>query len=283
MAQAHDIPIALDGQRAHEELVRIAKSRAEVDRHEAPWLLLAYRVAVHRMLGFANFAQYAERVLGYTPRITDERLRVARALETLPELAQALETGSLCWTAVRELTRVATPKTERQWLRAARGRTVREIETLVSGHKPGDEPGEPKDPEMQKHALHFDVRAETLALFREAADQLRREAGEALDDDALLLAMARRILGGPKDQGRANYQISVNVCGACGQGSFQAQGESIPVSPQVVAMAACDAQRLEVDPSPHGGPTGVEHRVLHKTSRRALGAWCGGAISVVWS
>src|SRR5690606_10615508 len=153
-----------------------------------------------------------------------------------------------CWTAVRELTRVATPETERQWLAAAQGRKVREIERLVSGLARGAEPGDPKDPEGQQHALHFKVRPETLALFREAADRLRRETGEALDDDALLLAMARRILGGPEDPGRANYQIAVTVCSDCGQSSIDAAGEAIPVSPHIVSMATCDAQTLDLRP-----------------------------------
>src|SRR5690606_24101373 len=251
MAQAHEITNVLEAQRAHEELLGVALARAKLDRHEAHWLIVAYRTQVNRLLGIASFAEYSERVLGHTPRVTEERLRVAHALQDLPELAHALENGSLCWTAVRELTRVATPETERQWLAAARGRKVREIERMVSGLPRGSQPGDPKDPEAEQHALHFKVRSETLALFREAADRLRREAGEALDDDALLLAMARRILGGPEDPGRANYQVAITVCASCGQGSIDAAGEAIPVSPDIVSMANCDAQRLDL--RPHGG------------------------------
>ncbi len=251
MAQAHVFSNVLEAERAHEELVRIACERAKLDRHEAHWLIVAYRTQANRLLGCASFAEYSERVLGHTPRVTEERLRVARALRALPELAQALEAGSLCWTAVRELTRVATPETERQWLIAAKGLKVREIERLVSGLPRGAEPGDPKDPEAWQHTLHFKVRSETLALFREAADRLRRETGEVLDDDALLLAMARRILGGPDDPGRANYQVAVTVCSSCGQGSIDAAGEAIPVSPDIVSMAACDAQQLDL--RPHGG------------------------------
>jgi hypothetical protein len=40
----------------------------------------------------------------------------------------------------RELTRVAIPSTEKEWLGAARGRTVREVEHLVGGHRPGKPP-----------------------------------------------------------------------------------------------------------------------------------------------
>ena len=59
---------------------------------------MAYRTQANRLLGIASFAEYSERVLGHTPRVTEERLRAARTLQDLPALAEALETGTLCWT-----------------------------------------------------------------------------------------------------------------------------------------------------------------------------------------
>jgi hypothetical protein len=40
--------------------------------------------------------------------------------------------------------------------------------------------------------------------------KLRRNAGEPLDDEAALLLMARVVLEGPCDEGRASYQIGVS-------------------------------------------------------------------------
>ena len=45
-----------------------------------------------------------------------ERVRVARALGTLPLLAEALALGQLSYAKVRALTRVATPETEARLL-----------------------------------------------------------------------------------------------------------------------------------------------------------------------
>jgi hypothetical protein len=42
--------------------------------------------------------------------------------------------------------------------------------------------------------------------------KLRREADGSLDDDAALLLMARHVLGGPVDAGRASYQVAITVC-----------------------------------------------------------------------
>src|SRR5207344_1621257 len=92
---------------AHEALSRLAKARAAADAEEGRWLLAALRSAAHVHLGFGSFSEYAERLLGYKPRSTQERLRVAEALEQLPAMARALEQGTLHWSAIRELTRVA--------------------------------------------------------------------------------------------------------------------------------------------------------------------------------
>jgi hypothetical protein len=60
------------------------------------------------------------------------------------------------------------------------------------------------------------VAAETFALFGDAMSELRRRAGAALDDDSALLELARCAPGGPRDEGRASYQVVLGVCPACG-------------------------------------------------------------------
>src|SRR5262245_19179561 len=93
--------------KAHEVLSRLARERAATDAHEGRWLLFALRCAAHVHQGHGTFGEYIERLFGYKPRSTQEKLRVAEALEELPVIAEALETGALNWSAVRELTRVA--------------------------------------------------------------------------------------------------------------------------------------------------------------------------------
>src|SRR5262249_53327186 len=56
-----------------------------------------------------------------------ERVRVALALDEMPELADALAAGELSFSAILELTRVATRDTERAWIDAARGKNLREV------------------------------------------------------------------------------------------------------------------------------------------------------------
>src|SRR6266702_989444 len=122
---------AIDWRRAHEELSYLAKTRARHDWSEGVSMLQALRAGAHVHLGFASFAEYIERLFGYKPRWTQERVRMAESLESLPKLAQALRDGEVAWSVARELTRVATPDNETDWIRVAGGRTARQVEELV--------------------------------------------------------------------------------------------------------------------------------------------------------
>jgi 5-methylcytosine-specific restriction endonuclease McrA len=265
----------MDWRRAHEALSRLAKERAAADAVEGRWLLAALRSAAHVHLGFGSFGEYVERLFGYRPRSTQEKLRVAEALEELPRIAEALENGGLNWSCARELTRVAVAENEREWLDAAGGKTVHQLEALVSGKAPGDRPSSPSHTSAQRHVLRFEVAPETLALFREAMNKLRRGNAGPLDDDSALLSMARHVLGGPRDAGRASYQIALSVCPECGKGGQQASGELVTVSAEVVAMANCDGQHLGLVDAPanelaaanQGADVGAS--ITAKTSGRA--------------
>ena len=150
---------------AHQALSKLRLKRAALDADEGTWLLRAFRAATHVYFGYASFAEYIERLFGLRRRATEEKLRVAPALEALPELAEALRSGKLNWSVVRELTRVAVPETEREWLLSVCRKTAREVERMVSGLAPGDRPADRRRPEYLRHILRFEVGAETLATF----------------------------------------------------------------------------------------------------------------------
>jgi hypothetical protein len=236
-----------DWKRAHEALMQLAVTQCEHDFEEARAILAAFRSHAHVMIGCATFLEYLERVLGYAPRAGSERLRVAEALDELPKLAAALRDGVLKWSAVREISRIAVRETETEWIEAARRRTSREIEQLVSGHGLGDRPSDPTDPRLQKRVLRFEVAAETHALMREAIAKMRRDAGGGLDDDDALFMMARAVLQGPKNEARASYQIAITRCPDCRRVAQQGAGESMPVDPTIGEMAECDAQQVVID------------------------------------
>jgi hypothetical protein len=254
---ANDIegPIDAAWVRAHVALSALARERATLEGREGVWLLRALQAQVHRHLGFGSFVEYVEHLFGYGARTLEDKLRTAKALESLPLLTSALAEGQLNWSAVKELARVATVETESEWLLAAKGQRARVVEKLVSGRIKGDRPSDEPRREAQRHVLRFDVNAETLATFREALQRVRQAGGEALDDDAALLLMARAVLeqnDAPSAAGRASYQIAVMSCERCGNSFQRAGADSIQLRPEVAEMLACDAQRVVVET--HVGP-----------------------------
>src|SRR5690606_11394832 len=139
-AEAHERRHAAEWERVHEKLGGLAERRAKLDAEEAHLLRYAEEIKLWRGFGCGSMMEYLERELGYRPHTASERLRVARLITDLPLIAEALEQGELSHSAVRELSRVAVPETEDAWLEAVRGKCVREIEAMVSGHKAGDLP-----------------------------------------------------------------------------------------------------------------------------------------------
>jgi hypothetical protein len=227
-------------------LRKIARRRAALDADEARWLREAETLQIWRELGMVLALDYMERVLGYGPRAAQERLRVARALADLPVLDTALACGTLAFTAVRELTRVATRATERAWTDAAEGKNLREIEELVAGHRPGDLPSDPADPDVTTHVVRFELSPETFARLRQAHQALDEEHGARLTDDELVTALCDAALEGAPT-GRAKFQVSMHVCARCNQGWQEGAGAKIAVGAAAVARAECDAQRIDGD------------------------------------
>jgi hypothetical protein len=106
--------------------------------------------------GFRSCAAWLSWRVGLDPGAARERVRVARALGTLPVLAQALARGDLSYAKVRALTRVATPETETQLLAVGRAGTAEHVERIVRGWRRVDRQAEARETARQhaSRALH---------------------------------------------------------------------------------------------------------------------------------
>jgi hypothetical protein len=198
-------------------------------------------------------------------------------------MRKEMENG-LSFSAARELTRVALPDTEAQWLDATQGKNLREIEQLVSGHKPGDLPETPPDPALIEHVLHFEVSAQTSALFREAMRKLRQEAGRHMSEDEVLAQMARAALSGGGATTDAPYQVGLTVCTGCKKTTMDGGGEPVEVGPEVLEKAMCDAVEIgrvdgnQPERARRTTPPAVRERVLHRDHRRCAVPGCRSTI-----
>src|SRR6266436_2056687 len=125
----------------------IAELSAHVDAATARLLELirAFDARGGWNTGFRSCAAWLSWRVGLDLGAARERVRVARALGTLPLLAEALGRGELSYAKVRALTRVATPETEVRLLGVGRAGTAAHVERIVRGWRCVDRRAEARE------------------------------------------------------------------------------------------------------------------------------------------
>jgi hypothetical protein len=103
---------------------RLLKLIAEFDRLEG-WGGWGIKSCVHWLNWRCGIAAGAAR----------EKVRVARALESLPKISAAFEAGEVSYSKVRAMTRRATPENEEYLLMIARHGTAAHVETLIRKYR----------------------------------------------------------------------------------------------------------------------------------------------------
>lgn len=253
----------------------IAKKRSALDVEEAALICQAQRRQIWRHLGKATLFEYLEEIFGYGPQVAHDRVRVANALDEMPELAEELATGEQSYSALRELTRVVTPTTQHAWRDAARGKNLREIEELVSVHQRGDDPSDPPNHDLKPHILRLALTPAQFVRFREVNRVLADEHGGHLADEAAIEILCSLVLDGaaPNDEsaGRAKHQVMMTLCEACGLGWQDGAGRRIPVDTTAIARAECDAQRVGSDRKPGRAAQDIAPKVRRFVNRRDHG------------
>jgi hypothetical protein len=219
-----------------------AHHRSALDALEAFDLRRAEQMKIYLFFGYVSLYEYMERVLGYRPHTARERMRVARALATLPEISVALARGGLSYSAVRELTRVATAETEAAWLAASDGLVTNQIESLVAKHRPGDRPDDPADPELRTRVVRLALPPEVHALWRQARMVIAEARGAEITDADFLETLCRNAIApGSGAEGPA-HQIAYKQCPDCRHVTQNGAGREIDIASEVLERASCDAK-----------------------------------------
>ena len=182
--------------------------------------------------GFRSCAAWLSWRVGLDLGAARERVRVARALGTLPLLAGALARGELSYAKVRALTRVATPETEARLLGVGRAGTAAHVERIVRGWRLVDRRAEARETARRhaNRALHVYQDEDGMVVVR---GRLEPEVGALLMQ---ALAAARETL----------YQRARVPEGADGRGNVSA--ETPPL-----AQRQADALALLAETALHHG------------------------------
>jgi len=111
-------------------LVSLARGEAALRLRLGQVLEVLGRGAVFE-LGFSSLGAYAVERCERSVRWAETARCLARRVEVLPLLREAIAVGSISWSMAEVLARVATPADEAQWLEIAASRTVRQVRALV--------------------------------------------------------------------------------------------------------------------------------------------------------
>ena len=258
--------------------------------------------------GFASCAAWLSWRVGLDMGAARERVRVARALEELPRLTEALARGELSYAKVRALTRVATPETEERLLTIGRAGTAEHVERIVRGWRRLDRQAEARETARQHacRALHVyqdedgtvvvrgrlepEAGATLIQALTAARDALYRRAQSGPDDvpaetptmaqqqaDALVLVAETALHHGIDPGAPAErYQVVVHVDSSVLENA-DSPGQSVMeggarVSAETSQRVACDASRVVMEHDADGRvvEVGARTRTIPTALRRAL-------------
>jgi hypothetical protein len=143
---------------------------------------LLERLGGDHALGFSSIEAYALERCERTASWTQKARGLARRLEALPAVADALISGSVNWSMAAVLAAIARPDDADFWLREASHRTVREMKALAHEHQGTHETEGLEAEEMR--TLTLTVPRENAWCF-EQAKLLARHLGDGSNAEVL--------------------------------------------------------------------------------------------------
>src|SRR2546426_1475537 len=179
--------------------------------------------------GFRSCAAWLSWRVGLDLGAARERVRVARALGTLPLLADALARGELSYAKVRALTRVATPETEVRLLGVGRAGTAAHVERIVRGWRCVDRRAEAREAKHRhtSRALRVYQDEDGMVVLK---GRLEPEVGALLMQ---ALAAARETL-----YQRARQRATFNAGAGSGSAETPSVGQQQAHAPALLAETA---------------------------------------------
>ena len=291
-----DETIRRDRDEVRSGLLETLPAGGKVDRDRLRWVLDADRIELYRTEGARNTAEFVSAVFHISKWKAHRWIAAAYALEHLPRLSAALEAGSLSLDKIVELTRFATPATEKKLISWARKVTVGCI------RQRGDEAlAQPKEDieaahhnrELKwwwsDHGLYFEgfMPGEQGAAFVEAVDRLAHELPEEPDalpalfqgqeapsmDQRRLDAMVLLTCSSGNDS-TATPTVVVHVPAQvlAGENGSGVVDNGPVLDGELVRMIACDSRIQAAIDDPQGHPLGVgdEHRTPPRWLRRMV-------------
>jgi len=263
-------------------IAQLGSAMGAIHRQVLALVALADERGDWREDGAGSMANWLSARLGLRSGNADEWVRVAHALESLPECARAYAEGRLAWDQVRPLTEFATPERDAEQASDACGSSASLLEALARRARRVSR-AEAERQEQRKFLRMWTNEREGFRLAGRlpAADgasvaaALNRIAEQSESSEPLgarlaeaLTELASTRLAEDQDPDRACVVVHVDAAALSGEagGGAQLEGDQ-PVAVEVARRLACDSRLEVVAEGPDGVPLGVGR------TTRAIPAW----------
>ncbi|MBC8426791.1 HNH endonuclease [bacterium] len=281
---------------------RLLSALRELRRAERNAVLLfgeVMRRELFKELGYATIQIYAVEALGFTPSKTSQFVRLAGALKSLPRLRRSVASGELGWTKAREVAKVATPRSESNWIAVAKRSSSRGLEREVRAARQRTRAAarvegqaalalEGADaasaPEPAPITVTVSFTPEQYARYEALVETIRKRGGRR-DSSVRGMARAELLLAALNDlaeglDGEAKparsappYQVVVYTCEECGAAEARTDRGSQPMP---AAVVQCDARIQEPDrPNRATNPPKIRRAALRRAGHRCESPGCG--------
>ncbi len=199
MSELSDPRVEVEAERPLAELAEeICATAARIAAATARWLGLVAEFDLREgwaEIGVKSCAHWLGWQCGLSPNAAREHVRVARALSGLPGIAAAFTAGSLSYSKVRAITRVADADTEADLLEVGLAGTAAHVEKIVRGWRRADLAEEPEeDTSRFGLSIHWDE------------DGSLRVAGRLSAEDGAMLLTALQAVAERVDSERAESE-----------------------------------------------------------------------------
>jgi hypothetical protein len=231
-------------------------------------------------LGAKSTHAYADEHFGWDRSMVYDALRVLECFEYLP-LTKAAYIGGLAYSRVEEITQVASPETEAEWIDFARKNTMKrlrlEVRDAREKKRKRPRPGTYGLPGV-KMKLPFTLSPEDYALVEKALKKIAKELsgrlpgppgkkggmpGEIGPKEALLF-LAKRVLEtdpataleGRVEREDSIYTILYHRCPDCHSSHIATEDGPVEVSSEAVDRVEAGAHKVEIKPEEEVPPSG---------------------------
>ena len=224
------------------------------------WFGDIMRRRLYRRLGYSSINQYAQVELKFSKTRTGDFVQLARKLDDLPAVREAIANGEVGYTKAREIVKVASPENEAGWVAEAKENSRRELARKVAVAKerarqkpdPGQAELMPVEIPIDTPAavvpvrLALEMSPEQFARYEALLEKLHKQGAGKDRVEMVLEAMAALVEDRQKAPrgalpGNPPYQIHIHQCPDCGRGSVATSKGELAVAKDFAESVGCDA------------------------------------------